>query len=134
MPEASPMLISLSWFGAAEVRRHGQPWFARLAAPADADGVEVRGELLVDAEAELPTLAEVTARLQCVCSSPKGLWSETGMFGPAALERGLRAAMMLGASCRKMPWAIESPLAGDDLLAAARHELGQLRGIARSLA
>ena len=46
-----------SSFGAAEVRRHGQLWFARLARAAGADGVEVRGELLRDAAAELPAIA-----------------------------------------------------------------------------
>ena len=53
------VLISLSSFGAAETRRHGQLYFARLARAAGADGFEVRGELLVDAQRELraPQLA-----------------------------------------------------------------------------
>ena len=102
MPEPSPILISLSSFGAAEVRRHGQAWFAQLAEQAGADGIEVRGELLVDADAELPALADVASRLQRVYSSPEGLWSDTGVFDRDALERGLRAAAMLGAPRLKM--------------------------------
>ena len=47
------ILISLSSFGAAEVRRHGQLYFARLAREAGADGFEVRGELLVEAERDV---------------------------------------------------------------------------------
>lgn len=104
MAETAPILISLSSFGAAEVRRHGQRWFARLAEQAGADGVEVRGELLreADAEAELAALADAASRLQRVYSSPEGLWSEAGEFAPDALERGLRAATLLGAPRLKM--------------------------------
>ena len=36
----APVLISLTSFGAAEVGRHGQLWFARLSVEAGADGVE----------------------------------------------------------------------------------------------
>jgi hypothetical protein len=32
-----------------------------------------------------------------------------------------------------LPWAIEYPLAGDDLLAVTRRELAQLRAVAGSL-
>ena len=95
----SPILISLSSFGAVEVRRHGQLWFLRLAHLAGADGVEVRGELLVDAERELPALAEAAqqAGLLRVYSSPEGLWSDAGALDSAALARGLTAAASLGA-------------------------------------
>jgi sugar phosphate isomerase/epimerase len=102
MPETNPILISLSSFGAAEVRRHGQRWFAQLAEQAGADGIEVRGELLGDADAELPALADEAARLHRVYSSPEGLWSDIGVFDRDALERGLRAATTLGAPRLKM--------------------------------
>jgi sugar phosphate isomerase/epimerase len=102
MSETSPILISLSSFGAAEVRRHGQRWFAELAEQAGADGIEVRGELLIDTDAELPALADIAGRLQCVYSSPEGLWSDAGQFDRDALERGLRAATLLGAPRLKM--------------------------------
>jgi sugar phosphate isomerase/epimerase len=98
----SPILISLSAFGAAEVRRHGQLWFARLAQQAGADGVEVRGELLVDAAAELPAIADAVPRLQRVYSSPEGLWTDDGALDAAALERALAAALALAAPRLKM--------------------------------
>ncbi|MDB5732493.1 MAG: xylose isomerase protein [Variovorax sp.] len=93
-----PVLISLSSFGAAEVRRHGQLWCARLAREAGADGVEVRGELLSDAAAELPALAGLAA----VYSSPEGLWTPAGVLDTGALERGLAAAATLRAVRLKM--------------------------------
>jgi sugar phosphate isomerase/epimerase len=96
------VLISLSSFGAAEVRRHGQLRFARLAAQAGADGVEVRGELLNDADAELPAIADALASLQRVYSSPDGPWDDDGVLDRAALERGLAAARALQAPRLKM--------------------------------
>jgi sugar phosphate isomerase/epimerase len=117
MPEATAVLISLSSFGAAEVRRHGQAWFTRLAAQAGADGVEVRGELLVDADAELPAIAQAASGMQRVYSSPDGLWSADGALDRAALERGLARARVLEAPRLKMSiggWrsAFATPLAG----------------------
>lgn len=98
----STVLISLSSFGAAEVRRHGQRWFTRLAEAAGADGIEVRGELLVDAATELPAIAEAAARLQRVYSSPEGLWRDDGTLDRDALDRGLAAADTLAAPRLKM--------------------------------
>jgi sugar phosphate isomerase/epimerase len=102
MPEAAPILVSLSSFGAAEVRRHGQLGFARLAAQAGADGVEVRGELLADPERELPAIAAAVPGLQRVYSSPEPLWSDLGGLDREALERGLVATQRLGAKRLKM--------------------------------
>jgi hypothetical protein len=96
------ILISLSSFGAAEVRRHGQAWFARLAAQAGADGVEVRGELLVDPDTELPSIAQAVPALERVYSSPEPLYAEDGTLALAALERGLAAARQLAAKRLKM--------------------------------
>jgi sugar phosphate isomerase/epimerase len=98
------VLISLSSFGAAEVRRHGQLWFTRLAHTAGADGVEVRGELLADPDAELAALAQVVREtgLEVVYSSPDGLWREGGLLDSAALDRALIAAQTLGAPRLKM--------------------------------
>lgn len=99
-----PIFISLGAFGATEVRRHGQRWFAELAAQAGADGVEVRGELLSDPAAELPALAALASAygLACVFSSPEGLWDSDGALALAALERGLEHARRLGARRLKM--------------------------------
>ncbi|URI05833.1 TIM barrel protein [Aquincola tertiaricarbonis] len=101
---AAQILISLSSFGAAEVRRHGQLYFSRLAAEAGADGVEVRGELLTDAAQELPALADVTLQLglATVYSSPEGLFAADGKLDQAALQRALAATRQLGAPRLKM--------------------------------
>jgi sugar phosphate isomerase/epimerase len=98
------VLISLSSFGAAEVRRHGQLWFARLSRAAGADGVEVRGELLTDPGTELPALAQAArdTGMDLVYSSPDGLWRHDGAFDRAAFDAALAAASLLGAPRLKM--------------------------------
>jgi sugar phosphate isomerase/epimerase len=96
------VLISLSSFGAAEVRRHGQLYFARLAREAGADGFEVRGELLVEAERELPALAAAGRGAALVFSSPEGLFDPHGGLDAMALQRGLVATRALGAPRLKM--------------------------------
>jgi len=116
----SCIFISLSSFGAAEVRRHGQLWFARLAANAGADGVEVRGELLRD-DAELPAIGDALAGVQRVYSSPEGLCSDDGGLDRAALDRGLAAARALGAPRLKMSIGSGSPSAAS--FAALRDRL-----------
>jgi sugar phosphate isomerase/epimerase len=93
-----PILISLTAYGAAEVGRHGQPWFARLACEAGADAVEVRGELLRDPHAELPLLASFAS----VYSEPVSLWTAEGDLDTGALEHALRCAAALGAPQIKM--------------------------------
>ncbi|HZY16955.1 MAG TPA: TIM barrel protein [Ramlibacter sp.] len=98
------VLISLGAFGAAEVRRHGQLWFTRLAQDAGADGVEVRGELLADPATELPALAAAVRERgsAVVYSSPEGLWAADGSLDAGALERALAAATAVGAPRLKM--------------------------------
>ncbi|MES2535710.1 MAG: TIM barrel protein [Pseudomonadota bacterium] len=98
------VLISLSSFGAAEVRRHGQLWFTRLSHAAGADGVEVRSELLTRPADELAALADAVRELSLgiVYSSAEGLWAADGALDLAALERALRAAETLGARRLKM--------------------------------
>lgn len=92
------VLVSLSSFGAAETGRHGQHWCAQLARAAGADSVEVRGELLRDAAAELPVLAGQAQ----VYSSPEGLFAVGGALDLAALQRGIDAARQLDAPRLKM--------------------------------
>jgi sugar phosphate isomerase/epimerase len=98
------VLISLSSFGAAEVRRHGQLWFAMLSLEAGADGFEVRGELLDDPASELPAIAHAVRErgADLVYSSPQGLWSADGALDMVALQDGLAAARTLGAPRLKM--------------------------------
>ncbi len=100
----TPLLISLSAFGAAEVRRHGQLYFAELALQAGADGVEVRSELLIDPERELPAIAKhVRAEgKSLVYSSADYLWRADGSLDLGALERAQAAAQTLGAPRIKM--------------------------------
>lgn len=100
----TPILVSLSAFGAAEVRRHGQLWFAELSMAAGADGVEVRSELLVDAACELPAIAQAVraAGKSVVYSSAEDLWAADGTLNVPALERALAAAQTVGAARLKM--------------------------------
>jgi len=104
MSPFNPILISLSSFGAAEVRRHGQLWFTRLAHGAGADGVEIRGELLARPAAELPAIAAAARELslELVYSSPQGLWSANAELDSDALDDALRSAALLGAPRMKM--------------------------------
>ena len=117
------VLISLSAFGAAEVRRHGQLWFSRLSLAAGADGVEVRGELLADAASELPQIAAAARERgsALVYSSPDGLWAADGSLDRQALERALAAARLLGAPRLKMAIGGYGPGSADSFprLAAA---------------
>ena len=98
------VLISLSSFGAAEVRRHGQLWFARLSQEAGADGVEVRGELLVAPARELAEIAHAVRQwgAKVVYSSPEPLWAADGSLDFAAVRRAVDAARLLGAPRLKM--------------------------------
>src|SRR5690606_40083042 len=72
MNSSPQIIVSLSSFGASEVKRHGQAWFARLCHAAGADGIEVRGELLRDPDIELPELAAIVREtgMACEYSSP----------------------------------------------------------------
>ncbi|NML15605.1 sugar phosphate isomerase/epimerase family protein [Azohydromonas caseinilytica] len=98
------VLISLSAFGADEVRRDGQRRYAELALEAGADGFEVRGELLSNPAAELPALASLaqTRGAARVYSSPEGLWHMDGTLALEALERALQHTALLGAPRLKM--------------------------------
>ena len=103
-PGAPPILVSLTAFGAAEVRLHGQLWFTRLSHEAGADGIEVRSELLVDAASELPALAQALhdAKMRVVYSSADGLWTAEGALDRTAFQHALQAAKTLGAHRLKM--------------------------------
>jgi sugar phosphate isomerase/epimerase len=99
------VLVSLGAYGASEVRRHGQAVFARIALDAGADGVEVRGELLVDPVAELLAIRAAADGKRLVYSSPDGLWRGNGNsceFDEAAVARAIDATKQLGAPRVKM--------------------------------
>lgn len=119
---APPILISLTAFGAAEVRRHGQRWFAQLSHAAGAEGVEVRSELLVDPASELPAIAQTVrdTGLRVVYSSADYLWAADGRLDSAALQSALDAAKTLGAPRLKMAIGGFGP--------ASQHTLAALQG------
>jgi sugar phosphate isomerase/epimerase len=121
---APPILISLTAFGAAEVRRHGQRWFTELSHAAGADGVEVRSELLVDAASELPAIARAVrdASLRVVYSSADYLWAADGTLDAAALNSALAAAKALEAPQLKMAMGGFGP-ASHRTLAALQDQL-----------
>ena len=98
------IIVSLSSFGSAEVKRHGQAWFVRLCHAAGADGVEIRGELLQGRDGELAELAAAVqdTGVACVYSSPDMLWSADGTLNVAALDKGLVRAATLHAPVLKM--------------------------------
>jgi sugar phosphate isomerase/epimerase len=96
------VFVSLSSYGAWEVRRHGQAAFARIALDAGADGVEVRGELLTDGPTELPVIRALADGRRLIYSSPDGLWRDDGRFDEAAVTRAIDAARLLGAPRLKM--------------------------------
>lgn len=102
--QALKVLISLSSFGAAEVRRHGQLWFAHLSLEAGADGIEVRSELLVDELNELAALRKLASpqhkALVYSCAQP--LWQAQGELNSKALNHAIQASLTLGASRLKM--------------------------------
>jgi len=124
LPDA---LVSLTSFGAAEVRRHGQLWFARLCLDAGAQGVEVREELLTDPAAELPALAAWLrgTALRSVYSCPRPLFAPDGQLDEEALAHALQATRTLGAPWLKMSighfaaHALEASAQGFAALAAA---------------
>ena len=102
--QATQIFISLTSFGATNVLEHGQCWFTDIAHEAGADGVEIRSELLIDAEDELPALAQRIAEFgfDAVYSSAAPLWTEQGTLDEAALMQGLAYAGILGARRLKM--------------------------------
>lgn len=118
MQPPTAILISLSAFGAAEVRRHGQLWFTELSFEAGADGVEVRSELLLDAACELPLIAQAVraAGKSVVYSSAENLWAADGTLDRPALERALAAAQTLGTPRLKMAIGGFSPASHSTLL------------------
>ena len=102
--QALTVLISLSSYGAAEVRRHGQLWFANLSFEAGADGIEVRSELIVDELHELAAIRQLASEegkaLVYSCALP--LWGSQGELDSKALNRAIQATLTLGAKRLKM--------------------------------
>ena len=124
MAEAAALLISLAAFGASEVLKNGQLHYTRLAREAGADGVELRAELLRDADAELPALA--ATGFVAVYSDPAPLWRVgDGALDLGALELGLARAALLGAKRLKMSIGGFTPERSRDSLHDLRRRLGE---------
>ncbi len=70
----NPVSISLSSFGADEVRRQGQVAFVDLVAAAGAVRIELREELLSHESLSALATAVTTRQLECLYSSPMELW------------------------------------------------------------
>ncbi|RTZ44531.1 glutamine ABC transporter ATP-binding protein [Candidimonas sp. SYP-B2681] len=104
MNSSSQIIVSLTSFGASEVRRHGQRWFIELCKAAGADGVEIRGELLQGRDDELNELAASirSTGLRSVYSCPDMLWDADGWLNLTALDRSLSIAVVLQARVLKM--------------------------------
>lgn len=98
------VLISLSSFGAQEVRRHGQLWFANLSFEAGANGVEVRSELVTDELHELAMIRQLAseAHKTLVYSCARPLWTAQGELDTSAFNAAIQATLTLGASRLKM--------------------------------
>ena len=120
-----PILISLTSFGAAETRRHGQLWFTYLAHAAGVQGVEVREELLVDANTEIPLIAAAVrdAGMAAVYSCPAPLWLPDGTLNQGALDQALVYATQLGATRLKFAIGHYGPVAHPDSLPALKRTL-----------
>lgn len=104
MKSSKKVIVSLTSFGAAEVKRHGQGWFIALCKQADADGVEIRAELLQGHSSELIELGQLVdkAGLDCVFSSPLMLWNAGGQLDRQGLEHAMASARGVGAEVLKL--------------------------------
>lgn len=123
MTRSKQIIVSLSSFGASNVRVHGQRRYVQLCREAGADGVEIRGELLTDPQRELPELSACAndIGLDLVYSSPEMLWDDAGCLDRAALEQGLASAAVLRARVLKMSIGGFGP--------SSRTSLAQLRDV-----
>lgn len=88
----TPIVISLSSFGATEVKRQGQAWFVNVVRNAGADGVEIRSELLSQPDVELPLIAQRCIGLKTIYSCAKPLFSPEGDLADGSLEQAVRNA------------------------------------------
>lgn len=97
----TPIVISLSSFGATEVKRQGQAWFVNVVKNAGADGVEIRSELLSQPDVELPLIAQHCIGLKTIYSCADPLFSPEGELADDALNLAIRHADALEAKVIK---------------------------------
>lgn len=97
----TPIVISLSSFGATEVKKQGQAWFVTVARHAGADGVEIRSELLSQPDVELPLIAQQCKGLKIIYSCADPLFSPEGALADEALNLAISHAATIGAEVIK---------------------------------
>ncbi|WP_372661772.1 hypothetical protein [Cohnella sp.] len=95
-----PIFIAASVYGADLVQKHGQSYFAQLAARSGATGFEVRRELFVEEEPPLEELKEVLRMnfLASAISAPVEIWSTEGELNERELFQTLVEGERLGVS------------------------------------
>jgi sugar phosphate isomerase/epimerase len=96
-----PIVISLSSFGASEVKRHGQAKFVDIAKEAGADGIEVRSELLSHNKSELSLISQQAERMHRVFSCGSPLFSPDGELLNDNISYALECAELLRADVIK---------------------------------
>jgi sugar phosphate isomerase/epimerase len=99
--DKTPIVISLSSFGASEVKRHGQATFVDIAKQGGADGVEVRSELLSPNKSELSMIAQQAEWMHRVFSCAAPLFSPEGELLSENVQYGLECSELLRADVIK---------------------------------
>lgn len=97
----APIVISLSSFGATEVKRHGQAWFVNVVRNAGADGVEIRSELLSRPNDELLLIARQCEGIKTIYSCADPLFTAQGELVDAALDLAIHCAGVIRAEIIK---------------------------------
>jgi sugar phosphate isomerase/epimerase len=94
------VFVAASVYGAELVQKHGQSYFAELAARCGAAGFEVRRELFLEEEPPLDALREVLKEnaLRCAVSASVEIWSPEGYLNEEQLYQTLIEGRQLGAS------------------------------------
>ncbi len=99
--QKTPIVVSLSSFGASEVKRHGQSKFVDIAREAGADGVEIRSELLSPNKSELSFIAQQAEWMHRVFSCAAPLFSGDGELQADSVNYALECAELLRADVIK---------------------------------
>jgi len=99
--QKTPIVISLSSFGASEVKRHGQAKFVDISKEAGADGVEIRSELLSPNKSELSFIAQQAEWMHRVFSCAAPLFSGDGELQTDNISYALECSELLRADVIK---------------------------------
>lgn len=96
----SPVFVASSVYGAELVEKHGQAYFAAMAARSGASGFEIRRELFPSGEIPYEELHAVIQEnnLQSAYSVPVELWANDGKLNRHELLLALQEGLRLGVS------------------------------------